>query len=150
MLKSIKLFWLRITSEATTPIESFRFERLLLVSVNKVQSSGYEVKGGVPKGTVFDPLLFNIHFNDIMDTIDWNSLLEQYGDDYLVLSAKKEVKRNGKFYQDWNLSKASLFFQSFELILNATKSDCKFWISIDESDNLSKQFTWITKKQNWN
>ena len=149
MLKSVKYFWFKITSKATTLIESFRFERLLLLSVNKVQSSGYEVKGGVPKGTVFDPLLFNIHFKDIMDTIDWNSFLKQFGDDYLVLSAKKSSGM-ANFIKIETFPKPVCFSSHSSWFLNATKSDCKFWISIDESDNLSKQFTWITKKQNLN
>ena len=66
--------------QALKLIYSYLSNRFQSVRVKDTYSSANKVKSGVPQGSLFGVILFNIQFNDIFDIID-QAELYNYADD---------------------------------------------------------------------
>ena len=111
-------------------------DRYQRVHITDVYSSWYNLKQGVPQGTVLGPLHFNLYVNDLKECIHNQTHLIQYADDCLVFSNDKNpqvAKPNLTF----TLEQITTYFKQHELNLNASKTEyIKF---LGKTRNKSKQ-----------
>ena len=70
--------------------------RLQKTNVNCHINLWKEIFSGVPQGSIFDPLLFNIHINDIFFFVD-EAFLSYYADDTALYSIKKPTSLTNLF-----------------------------------------------------
>ena len=79
-------------------IDAFLCFRQQRVVVNGVKSDWAPVVSGVPQGTVLGPLLFSLHFNDIMSDIE--SEIRLIADDCVCYREIKDIEDTLKLQKD--------------------------------------------------
>ena len=89
--------------------------------VNNVKSDWIKLYQGVPQGTVFGPLLFNLYINDLSKNIPTNCKIVHYADDTLLFTEHKDLKKclrrleeSGKLAHDYfNIHSINLIAEKF-------------------------------------
>ena len=97
-------------------------QRTQQVKVNGKQSDWIDLTRGVPQGTVLGRLMFNLHVNDVNDSIDSNSRLVQYADDCLIFSTGTESSKTLIDLQK-NIANIENYFSTHQLNINASKTE---------------------------
>ena len=92
-------------------IDAFLCFRQQRVVVNGVKSDWVPVVSGVPQDTIFGPLLFSLHINDIMSDIE--SEIKLFADDCVCyheikdmedkLKLQKDIDRLGIWVRKWGM-----------------------------------------------
>ncbi|CAB4016872.1 Hypothetical predicted protein [Paramuricea clavata] len=98
---------------------NYLFAREQCVSVNGEQSSFKPVKCGVPQGSILGPLLFIIHFNGIVASLN-NCKILMYADDTVIYYSHKDIEVIEKKLQD-DLASITSWLQQNQLIINMKK-----------------------------
>ena len=68
---------------------SFPTERYQMVNLSTCISDWIQLYQGVPQWTVLGPLFFNIHVNDMQQSVMENCDLIQYADDTMIFSPQR-------------------------------------------------------------
>ena len=71
-------------------IHSYLSDRLQRVKVNSSYSSWWEIIFGVPQGSIFGPLLFNMYLSDLFMILN-KSLVANYADDNSPFACAKDI-----------------------------------------------------------
>ena len=118
-------------------IHSYLSDRLQRVKVNSSYSSWWEIIFGVPQGSIFGPLLFNIYLSDLFMILN-KSLFANYADDNSPFACAKDIsnvifqlEEDSNTLLEWvknNGLKANP--DKFHIILNGSHEDD--FIIIDE------------------
>ena len=98
---------------------NYLFAREQCVSVNGEQSSFKPVKCGVPQGSILGPLLFIMHFNGIVASLN-NCKILMYADDTVIYYSHKDIEVIEKKLQD-DLASITSWLQQNQLIINMKK-----------------------------
>jgi hypothetical protein len=61
------------------------------VSYNGCLSADHNVSTGVPEGSILGPLLFLVHFNDVIEASEHSSIVK-YADDTILYVARKDIQ----------------------------------------------------------
>jgi hypothetical protein len=100
--------------------KSYLSDRKMHVDVNCSTSDLIPVTCGVPQGSIFGPLLFNVYFNDI--TTKFNSSdITLYADDTAIVTAAEDSKLLLNNMQD-ALVKVDAHLRDLKMELNAQKT----------------------------
>ncbi len=114
---------------ANLNIDSFWFKdnvsnRTQSVRLNNTISSLQNIAYGVPQGSIFGPILFNIFVNDVADHIT-DCLLVQYADDTQFLHTSTVDNLNLLIRNtESTLLRLKSYFLRSGLLLNSTKTQC--------------------------
>ena len=87
-----------VTGTLHTWLTCFLTERTMQVVVEGTSSSATTVDSGVPQGTVFGPLLFLCHINDLPKAV--KSQVGLYADDYLIYREINDFKDHHTLQED--------------------------------------------------
>ncbi|CAB4009277.1 Hypothetical predicted protein, partial [Paramuricea clavata] len=98
---------------------NYLFAREQCVSVNGEQSSFKPVNCGVPQGSILGPLLFIMHFNGIVASLN-NCKILMYADDTVIYYSHKDIEVIEKKLQD-DLASITSWLQQNQLIINMKK-----------------------------
>ena len=129
--------------QALKLIYSYLSNRFQSVRVKDTYSSANKVKSGVPQGSLFGVILFNIQFNDIFDIIDQAELYNYADDNNLsavgesTIEAKNILKQQTTVVLEW--------FDQNRLIANTEKFHLMF-LSTDKTDQLVNEQLFIGDK----
>jgi retron-type reverse transcriptase len=93
------------------------------VSVNGEQSSFKPVNCGVPQGSILGPLLFIMHVNGIVASLN-NCKILMYADDTVIYYSHKDIEVIEKKLQD-DLASITSWLQQNQLIINMKKGKQK-------------------------
>ena len=110
-----------------TWIKGFLTNRRQRVVVNGQNSSWYEVKSGIPQGSVLAPVLFVVYINTKMDVVD-NSEVFLFADDAMVFHEISSNSDSSKLQADLNRmcawSGLSSPFSSSQICLDENWEEC--------------------------
>ena len=85
-----KLHAYGLSRNACTLIASYMYQRKQLVKIGNIRNSWKETNKGVPKGSILEPLIFNIFMNDLFYFVKHANLFN-YADDKSVSVSGKEL-----------------------------------------------------------
>ena len=114
------------------------------VVVNGVKSDWASVVSGVPQGTVFGPLLFSLHINDIMSDIE--SEIRLFADDCVcfreikdiedTLKIQKDIDRLGIWARKWGMRFQPVKCNMMQLTKKHNKMDASYTLEDTGLDNV--------------
>ena len=118
-----KLEELNFDSNALSLMKSYLTERYQKVTLPNCSSEWIKLYQGVPQGTVFGPLLFNIYVNDMENVNDDNQCkIIQYADDTMIFCSHEEPEK-AKSAVEKIIQKLVLYFETHQLTINAEKTE---------------------------
>jgi hypothetical protein len=86
------------------------------VSYNGCLSADHNVSTGVPQGSILGPLLFLVHFNDVIEASEHSSIVK-YADDTILYVARKDIQSiQSKLSKD--MDSLADWLRENELIIN--------------------------------
>ena len=95
------------------------FSRTQSVQFKGVLSDANPIFSVVPQGSLFRPLLFTIHFNDVHAPIQSTSVIT-YANDTVILTAAKDLESIQRHLSQ-DCHNLSSWFRDSELVLNLKK-----------------------------
>ena len=102
-------------------IHSFINKKLQKIVVNNTESIGISLHQGVPQGTIFGPLIFNLYINDFNKKLTESCKVVQYADDTLLFCDDNDIKNALQLLQK-SCQKLSLYLTKHSLKLNTKKT----------------------------
>ena len=109
---------LNFDSNALSMMKSYLTERYQKVTLPNCSSDWIKLYQGVPQGTVFGPLLFNIYPNDMENVNDNQCKVILYADNTMIFCSHEEPE-NAKAAVEKIVQKLVLYFQTHQLTINA-------------------------------
>ena len=117
-----KLDAYRFSLKSTTFMQSYLNKRMQKVNVNNKFSAWEDIYSGVPQGSIFGPLLFNIFINDIFRFLTTCDMCK-YADDNALYTYSRDfhqvqeyLKKDFEILENW-------FYDNY-IVLNPRK--CEF------------------------
>ena len=100
---------------------SFLKNKQQCVKINDVYSEGLETNHGVPKGTVFGPLVFLVFFNDFREKVQGNFDIIQFADDTSFHFSRNNVRELKKCVSEI-LEKTDIYLKQNKLAMKTDKT----------------------------
>ena len=82
----LKLKQYQLDDKITNPIKDYHSNRRQRVKLGNVHSAWQDITTGIPQGSIFGPVLFNIFMNDLVYVIKLSNL-STYADDTQIFFA---------------------------------------------------------------
>ena len=108
-----------VTSKELEWFNSYLFNRKQAVSVNGSLSTYQPVFSGVPQGSVLGPLLFLLHFNDIVLHLKHCEIVKYADDTVIYVNSKDPIVIQNKLTED--MKNISQWLSENDLIINLKK-----------------------------
>ena len=99
--------------------KDYLFSRKAVVSYNNCLSDQHEIYSGVPQGSILDPLLFLLFFNDITDVVKYSKVIKYADDTVLYVADKQTQSIRAKLDEDMEL--IANWLKENELVINLKK-----------------------------
>ena len=107
----------------------YLFSRTQSAQFKGVLSNANPIFSGVPQGSILEPLLFMIHFNDVHTPLKTTSIIT-YADDIVIFTAAKDLQSIQKHLSE-DCHNLSSWFRDNELVLNLKKgkTECMIFVT---------------------
>ncbi|KAJ8736617.1 hypothetical protein PYW08_007273 [Mythimna loreyi] len=119
----LKLEHYGLGQKSLSLLRSYLNDRQQLVQINGVNSSGLNVKMGVPQGSILGPFLFLVYINDLPHLLQNKLNMVLFADDTSLIF---KINRRATNFDDVNnaLLQVHNWFTANNLVLNGKKTKC--------------------------